>query len=223
MVQGVVRRLSGPLAGVATVDGEVVVDFELVRGDAVDIMVAVTNDAGTGAVDLTGAVLRFKIKRTADDADADALVSKDSYGSAASAGVEVTSASGGLATVHLYPHDTVDLEAGTCLWELEVTRPGATVSVAGTLTATAGDGTVTVVGGAIALFKFGMLIVPAGTAGSNDVPCVITSVDEDAVTFVTDYEGWSAQSGITFALKRGTRATPDGLSGRIQLLADVVR
>lgn len=195
-------------------------DVEMIRGDAIDLEIAVTNDAGTAAQSLTGAVIRFMVKRDPADAAANAVVAKRSYSSTE---VEITDAANGLATIHIAANDTADADPGTCLWETEITRQGTEVTATGTLTATAGSGEITLVGGTIALFAEGMVLVPAGAGGSNDEVCVITSVDEVNNRFTTDYEGWTAQSLIAFSLKKGLRATPTGLSGKFQILADVVR
>lgn len=86
-------------------------DFEMFRGDSAEFELTVTKDAAP--VNLTGGQLRFSAKRSKDDPDADAVVSKVSTDTAQ---IEITNAAGGLATVKMVPADTEDLTEQTVLF-----------------------------------------------------------------------------------------------------------
>jgi hypothetical protein len=88
--------------------------LEITRGDDETIAIAVT-DQDTGAVvDLTGSTLRWMVKSLPGDADAAALLSKTN-----GAGITLTNASQGLATIAVAATDTAALAAGMYWWELQ--------------------------------------------------------------------------------------------------------
>jgi phage terminase large subunit-like protein len=83
-----------------------VVNLRMTRGDEFIFNIAVVLDGV--AVNITGKTLRMTAKWSADDADADAVFSLTSTGSA---GITVTNAAGGLATVTVAPAKTSSLPA----------------------------------------------------------------------------------------------------------------
>lgn len=195
------------------------VDLTLVRGDAAQYDLTILNSQGS-PVDLTGAVVKFGVKKYLSDPNSSAIVLKRSYDDAE---VEITAAASGRCSVYVLPEDTIPKTPGTLQWEVEVTRQGAAVTGTGTLAVTANSGVVACTGVNMALIKPGQVIVPAGTGPENNIPVTVVSVDEAGNTFTTDYTGWTTQGGITFSAKRGDRHTPDGLSGTFFLVADVVQ
>lgn len=80
-------------------------NFTVYRGDNNDLDLAVTKSGNP--VNLTGATLRFTAKLDKADPDADAVIAKVSTDSSQ---IEITDAVNGLATVHILPADTFDLE-----------------------------------------------------------------------------------------------------------------
>lgn len=87
----------------------------ITRGDDETLSIAVTDRDTGDAVDLTGATLRFMVKRRRSDGDDDALVDKST-----GAGITIESPStDGLATVTVEDSDTDDVEPGRAFWELQ--------------------------------------------------------------------------------------------------------
>lgn len=103
--------------------------LEMYRGDDREFTLTLTEDGA--AMDLTGASLRFTVKRVASDADLDAVITKTT-----AAGIVIDAdPTTGIAVVTVDAADTTDLARTTTLvWDVQVTRGGKTRTVlAGTL------------------------------------------------------------------------------------------
>lgn len=196
-------------------------DISLVRGDSAQFDLTILQDGGS-PVNLTGAVIKFAVKKSRSDPNSAAVVFKTSYDSA---DIAVTSASQGTASVYLQPADTIGKNAGQLEWEVEVTKQGSTVAaVAGTLNVTAGSATINAAGvTGLASVQPGMVLVPAGASPNNVKPVTVISVDTTAQTITTDYDDWITDAALAFSCKQGDRHTPTGLSGTFDLVADVVQ
>lgn len=86
------------------------------EGDALHIHVTVNKKDGT-AVDLTSASAEWLLKNQASDADADALLTKDTAGG----GIQITDATNGKLTVYIDTGDTTGIGAGGYHHRLRVT------------------------------------------------------------------------------------------------------
>ncbi len=89
-------------------------DLELIRGDSKTFIVTVT-DAANVLVNLTGAVLRFTVKRGVDDTDEEAAVSVST-----GAGITVSDPASGVAIVTLSSTDTDVLTPGSYRYDVQV-------------------------------------------------------------------------------------------------------
>ena len=101
-------------------------------GDTETLELAVTDPSkDPPEVDLTGATLRFLVKRSAGDDDEDAVITKATGGS----GITIAPGTGGTATIAIAPADTAGLE-GRFVWGLQGTDTALRVTTlaAGTLT-----------------------------------------------------------------------------------------
>ena len=97
--------------------------IETYRGDDREFTFTLTEDGG--AMDLTGAALRFTVKRAVADLDINAVVSK-TLGS----GITVAAPLTGVCVVALAAADTAGLEGSLRLpFDLQVTRGGRTRTV----------------------------------------------------------------------------------------------
>lgn len=97
-------------------------DLDAVRGDTNKYDVTVTRDGA--ALDLTGATLKFTVKRSLDDADADAVFQK-----AIGTGIVVDDVAGGLATLTVAPADTSALPAPRSFhYDLQLTESDGRVT-----------------------------------------------------------------------------------------------
>lgn len=90
--------------------------LSIVRGDTCAWSVAVTFN---GAVfSLVGCTLRFTVKRSPKDSDADAVITRTSVGN----GISITDAANGLAQIVLTPTHTANLQPlENYVWDLQVT------------------------------------------------------------------------------------------------------
>jgi hypothetical protein len=184
--------------------------------------------SGAGAevatpVDVTGGVLKFSIKEYSGQANADAVVFKTSYDSSE---IDITSPAAGEATIEILTDDTDGCEVGAFPYDVEVTRQGTSVTVAGTATFALASSVMTFSDAAdVALARVGDLLVPAGLAG-NDVPVTVTETPSTtgstlaATELLTDYAAFVAEPGVSFTLFRGNRKTPDGLRGTFTIEPD---
>lgn len=171
---------------------------------------------GSGAeaaapIDLTGAVVKFTMTRILDQPNSSAAAHKTSYYDPDE--IEMTAAASGEGTVHLLAPDTSDEEPGVYTWDIETTRKGAAVSVAGTISLSAGSGVITFSDPAdAAKVKKGDIVLPSGLAGNDtEVTVEATSSDDDSLTSAqvrTDYDLFVEESGVSFSLYRGNRKTP---------------
>jgi hypothetical protein len=89
--------------------------LDMYRGDDESFDVAVVDKNGV-VVNLTGASLRFTVKRDAADLDVDAVITKTT-----GSGITVTNAAGGIARIDIAATDTSAMIRGTLLvWDLQV-------------------------------------------------------------------------------------------------------
>jgi hypothetical protein len=92
-----------------------VIELEMFRGDDESFDIVVTKDGAP--VDLTGAALTFTAKRRLSDADAAAVVQKDST----AGGIAIVDAAQGLARIDIAAGDTATLTSDERLaWDLQV-------------------------------------------------------------------------------------------------------
>lgn len=97
----------------------------LTRGDDYPQALALDRDDGSGDPwDLTGAVLRFVVKRSLADADADALIAHES----GDGNLEIDDAAGGTGTHVLPAAETAALDPGVYRYEYELTAADGTVA-----------------------------------------------------------------------------------------------
>ena len=97
--------------------------LEMYRGDSATIVVEITGAQLEGAV-LEGAQLRFTAKRSINDEDADAAISKTSDDG------EIT-VEDNVVTIAIEPADTADMNRRSLVWDLQVTdASGQVVTVA---------------------------------------------------------------------------------------------
>lgn len=89
-------------------------NFEMYAGDTKNIEVTIAG------VNLTGASVKWALKRTVYEADA--VISKDTTG-----GISITNASGGVFVIALAPGDTTSL-SGDYYHEAEITDSASNVS-----------------------------------------------------------------------------------------------
>ena len=90
------------------------------RGDNRTLALTVTD--ANGVVDLGGASIWFTVKRSANDLDADAIISKAS-GSVPGGGneqIDITSPATGEAEIYILPEDTAGLQVPTYDWVYDV-------------------------------------------------------------------------------------------------------
>ena len=196
------------------------VDVTIENPDELDVPSASGAD-GASPIDLTGAVIRATAKRGTR-----VVVSSNNYRDPD--GVEMTAAVDGEGIWHITPNDQVGDKSGDTTWDIETNRQGALrTSTGGTMTPTAGSGLLTfsdvaVVAGA----GVGDVFIGTGSAnGVNQIPVVITATPSDdenlsATELRTDYDGYIAEAGFSFELRRGIRKTPDDLSGTLTLRHD---
>lgn len=94
------------------------------RGDDEEYAITVTGTDG-GPFDLTNCAVQFTAKRRLRDPDEDAVIIKD-----LDDGIEVTNASGGLATLRLASADTVGLPAQrtSLYYDIQVTDEDGLIS-----------------------------------------------------------------------------------------------
>lgn len=85
------------------------------------LSVSVNTDDGT-PVDLTGAKLWFTVKERSSDTDLQALISKKNLEAGGSdTQIKVISASTGKAEIYIVPADTLSVNPGTYLYDIQVT------------------------------------------------------------------------------------------------------
>jgi hypothetical protein len=97
-------------------------NLTIIRGDTSEFDHVVSKKDGSGAYDLTGAVLRFMAKRSYKDLDAAAVISEDTAGG----GVVITDAAAGKATTSIDAADTASFPDRTVelVWDLQVEQGG---------------------------------------------------------------------------------------------------
>ena len=190
---------------------------DLVQGDSREYAVLITNQSGQ-AIDLTGAIVKFAAKANPATPDVDAEIFKTSYDASE---IDITDPTAGECTVYLLSSDTVAIPPRRLAYDIEVTRAGASVTTAGTLTVAADSGTVVGAGVDFESVRIGDLLDVAGS-GANAIRVTVESVDADAGTLTTDFLGWADESSIAFEIFRGDVKTPDGLRGILPIVASVV-
>jgi hypothetical protein len=189
------------------------------------IPIGVTGAEASSPVDLTGAVVKAAAKKRFSDPNSQAVIFSTSYLSPV--GIEIVDAVGGECTWRIRPQDTHDAAPGDYGFDIEVTQQGSSITVAGTATFTLASSVVELsLAADVALMSIGDIIVPAGIAG-NDKPFTITDtpVTDENLTSTqvrTDYASFVDQAAVAFTLFTADRKTPDGLSGTITLIEDVV-
>lgn len=210
------------LTGVIRCNGEVVMaDISMPRGDSRQFQMNILQSDGVTPVDLTNSVLRFAIKERYGQSNSASKVFKTSYDSSE---IDVTNAAAGECVIQLRIDDTLEVEPGRYVWELELTRRSTLATSAGTLAFTAGSSVATASGVDFSELRIGQYVDPAGGLSGNSTPVLITGLDEGQSTITFDgYNDFSTESGVTFNAYQGDRKTPDGLSGTFTLNPDVVR
>ncbi len=89
-------------------------DLELIRGDS-QIFTITVRDSNGVVVNLTGAYLWFRAKRKMSDVDEDAVITKTT-----GAGIVVTNAAGGIATISISTANTDGLMPGSYRYDVQV-------------------------------------------------------------------------------------------------------
>jgi len=208
------------LTGTLACEGETMTDIEMPRGDSRSFQLTILQSDAVTPVDLSDAILRFAVKERYGQENVAAKVFKTSY---LADEVLITNAVNGECTVELRIADTVGIEPGVYVWEVELTRKGVLVTSAGTLAFTAGSSVAQGSGLDFSSLRIGQYIEPAGGVGNN-VPVLVTALDETGATVSFEgYNGFATESGVTFNAYEGDRKTPSGLSGKFTLCPDVVR
>lgn len=207
------------------------VELTLVKGDSDDLLVTVTDDSDppvainlSQAVDGTPnrrAILRFAVKSDPPTQDNDeALVFKASYYDDQIPFLAQSGGTVGQARVLIDKPDTEGGDAAaTYAWDLEVTRQDSLRSGAsgGTLTFSAGSSSVAGAGTAFTRAKVGDVLQPLGVLNAR--PALITRIIS-ATSLETDFDGWAAESGVAFEVRRGKHRT--AARGPFVLEQDVV-
>jgi len=175
-----------------------------------------TIPSGTGAegaspIDLTGAVVKFTMTKILDQPNASAAAHKTSYVDPLE--IEMTDPAAGAGTVHLLASDTCDEAPGDYTWDVETTRKGTAIVMAGTVTVTLAGTTITFSDPAdVALLRKGDIILPAGLPGNDTEVTVEATPSDDAALLPTqvrtDYALFVAESGVAITAYRGNRKTP---------------
>lgn len=171
-------------------------------------------------VDITGGVVKVAVKWNPDDTNDESVFIHRSYFPD-----EILFTDPVLGDVFWQTsvEDTSGSEACVLFWGAELTLRGDLRTSAGTFQAVTGSRTLTYVGPDIAKFEEGDLIVANGAGDpANQLTITIISVDEDALTVLTDYDGWKNE---TFAHDTYQADRPDvsvNLSGSFTITADTV-
>lgn len=220
VIVGVLEPAS-EIVGVLTCEGDSMTNLTLVRGDSRTIALSFFEADGVTSLDLTGAVVKFAVAATLGDPNAEALIFKASY---VPADIAITSpAVAPQGALFLRAHETM-LDPGTYRYDIELTRPGALVTSAGTLAFTAGSDVAVATGVDFDALRVGQLVVPAGAFAGNQQPVTITAIDPNAGTIsFGGYPSFVTEAGVSFDAYRGERATPAGMSGTITICGDVVQ
>lgn len=96
--------------------------LSVIRGDTSSWNVAVTLNGEV--YPLTGSSLRFTVKRSPNDPDSAAVITRTS----ATGGVTITDGAAGKARITLGPADTTTLDPGaTYVWDFQITTSGGSV------------------------------------------------------------------------------------------------
>lgn len=195
-------------------------DLILTRGDSRNYLLEFKEDDGVTVVDITDSVVKMAAKPTGCETNDDAIFILRSYDNAE---VEITDAINGEATAKLLADHTVDAPVGDHVWDVELTRRGATVTTAGTAAVTNDSGDITISGiPDILVIKRGDIIQCSSANSENTKNLTITQVDPLAGTISVDYTKWVTESGMSYTVYRGDRKTPTGLSGKFTINQDVV-
>lgn len=210
------------LTGVIRCNGEIVMaDITMPRGDSRQFQMNILQSDGVTPVDLANSVLRFAVKERYGQSNSLSKVFKTSYDDSE---INITDAAAGECVIQLRIDDTLDVEPGRYVWELELTRRSTLATSAGTLAFTAGSSVATASDVDFSQLRIGQYVDPAGGLSGNSTAVLITALDEGESTISFDgYNGFSTESGVTFNAYQGDRKTPDGLSGTFTLNPDVVR
>lgn len=102
-------------------------DLTITRGDDTTLDIAVVDEDTGEPVDITGADLRFWVKRSREDDDDDALLKRQTGGS----GIGIPVGTDGLASVTIPSTLSDDLEPGVYWWELEGVLTDSVKTLAG--------------------------------------------------------------------------------------------
>jgi hypothetical protein len=200
-------------------------DLSIVRGDSKTFRITVV-DTANAPIDLTDSIVKFAFAKTAGLCEGDKVFKASYY----AAEVLIDDPVNGRCLVYLLTQDTIELPARDYVWDLEVTRRGATVTSIGTITVSPDSGVLVGDGSLVlSLMQVGDILVPAGGGPENQVDVTISEIggsgsdtDPGAGNLRTDYTGWSAQSGIALQVFRSNRKTPSGLSGVFTIEPGVV-
>lgn len=218
---GTLSAATGALVGILSCDGVTMADITLTRGDSRTFQLTVYQSDGVTPVDLTNAVLRFAVKERYGQENAASKVFKTSY---TSDQIEITDAVNGQCVVYLRIADTNSVEPGRYVWEVELTRRDILATSAGLLAFTAGSSVAQGTGLDFSALGIGQYLEPLGALSGNNVPVLITAINESAGTITFDgYSGFSTESGVAFNCYEGDRKTPDGFSGAFIIQPDVIR
>lgn len=205
------------MAVTTTTAGEL--QLSLVRGDSDDFLVTVTDDATptpnpidlSKAVDGTAnrrAVVRFAVKTDPDtQTNAQAAVFKTSHYDDQLPFLTQSGATVGKCRILIDKGDTEDAEVALAYrWDLEVSRQDSlrTGASVGTFSVVAGSSTVTGLGTAFQNVRVGDIFQPLGPL--NVRPAIVDAV-VSPTQITVDFDGWTAESGVAFEVRRGKHKT----------------
>lgn len=104
-------------------------DLTVTRGDTLRLTVTVTNADGS-AYDLTGATMRFTVKRSVWDDDSAAPIALYWISGGAASGITVSNPASGVATITATGTQTATLVTTAHVYDVQVSRGGDTWTVA---------------------------------------------------------------------------------------------
>lgn len=203
-------------------------DIELRRGDSKNYRVVITDTTTPtpAPIDITGAVVRFTVKRRPTDPQSSALIVLATYDPAE---ILLSDPVNGECLVQIPSGPTNGQRAGEYCWDLEVSRPGAVISSSGTVALSAGSGVMVFSDPAVvAVASAGNVLDLSGAANAQNQRVVAITETPDtpgselaANELRTDYDGFVDEAAAPFTLQASDVKTPDKLFGIFTLLPDV--
>ena len=200
-------------------------DLSIVRKQSQNYLLQI-NDENGAAIDLTDAVVKFAVKRTFSDLNADAIIFKSTYDDTE---IVPTDLPNGQVTVRILVSDTDGVNPGNYCWDVVVNRRGTAKSAAGSLGLQAGQYVVLGTGLDFDEMAVGDIVVPAGSTAANQRQFEVEELggsggdnDPGAGNIRTDYNGFdTTESGIVFTLFEGNRKYPAGLAGTFTITKEI--